>query len=133
MFCQRISQLHKKVTYVPNKWITCPNRCHIGNKADDFKRTVSPKETVGFFNNQWQRGRIQMKLIGSSSYQTDGWPLLMEKHTDGSYMALHGLYIYSYMETSCALRIKNLPHDFHLPKMGSIPQDVGGINSTFSL
>ena len=42
LFCQRISQLHKIVTYVPNKWIT-------------YVLTISP------FDNPWQNHNKQMR------------------------------------------------------------------------
>ena len=42
MFCQRISQLHKIVTYVPNKWIT-------------YVLTISP------FGNPWQNHNKQIR------------------------------------------------------------------------
>ena len=37
-----------------------------------------------------------------------------------SYVALHTLHAYSYMEISCATHIKTLSHDFHLPRMKRI-------------
>ena len=44
--------------------------------------------------------------------------------TDGEayWQVLRDLHTYSYMETFYASRTKTLPHDFHLPRMESIPK-----------
>ena len=51
VFCQRISQLHKIMTYVPNKWIT-------------YVLTISP------FGNPWQNHNKQMRYERSHNHST---------------------------------------------------------------
>ena len=49
------------------------------------------------------------------------WMTLIDgEASDGSYVALHTLYAYFYMETSCVPHIKTLSHNFLLPKKESI-------------
>ena len=57
MFCQRISQLHKIVTYIPNKWIT-------------YVLTISP------FSNSWQNHNKQIKLYERTHKSLNSYSLV---------------------------------------------------------